>query len=113
MRLLCAADFEQVFEDARRSGGRALTVLARPSRRDRARLGLAVPRKQIATAVERNRVKRLIRESFRHHQALLEGLDVVVVARAALAGKSSEQVFRCLQRHWHEVSRRCRQPRPH
>jgi ribonuclease P protein component len=87
--------------------------LERPSGRARARLGLAVPRKQIRKAVERNRVKRLIRESFRQHQALLEGLDVVVVVRASLAEKSAERVFRCLDKHWLHVSGRCRQAEPH
>lgn len=113
MRLLSAADFERVFQRAERSSSKSLTVLARPSGRRRARLGLAVARKQIRKAVERNRVKRLIRESFRHHQALLEGLDVVVVVRAPLAAKSADGVRRCLDNHWQQLRRRCRQADPH
>ena len=108
MRLLSAADFERVFQHAERSSSKSLTVLARPSGRLRARLGLAVPRRQIRKAVERNRVKRLIRESFRQHQALLEGLDVVVVVRGPLAEKSTERVFRCLDNHWQQLGRRGR-----
>jgi len=44
---------------------------------DYARLGMIVPKKILATAVARNRVKRLIREAFRLNQSELKGLDVV------------------------------------
>ena len=107
MRLLTAGDYERVFERAQKSGGKALTVLARRSDREWARLGLAIPRKQIRKSVERNRVKRLIRESFRRHQDVLRGLDVVVIGRSDLAQKSSQQLIRCLEKHWQIISARC------
>jgi ribonuclease P protein component len=63
-----------------------LDLLAAPNGLSYARLGLIVPKKIIATAVGRNRVKRLIRESFRLNQAELIGLDVV----ARIKSKSQE-----------------------
>jgi ribonuclease P protein component len=54
-----------------------LDLLAAPNGLNYPRLGLIVPKKIISTAVGRNRVKRLIRESFRLNQADLAGLDVV------------------------------------
>lgn len=107
-RLLTASDYERVFQQPQRSSGKALTVLARPSGRASARLGLAIARKQIRRAVDRNRVKRLIRESFRRHQELLHGLDVVVIGRSALLEKDSCGIFACLENHWQRVSERCR-----
>jgi ribonuclease P protein component len=71
-------------------------------------LGLAIPRKQIRRAVHRNRLKRLIRESFRRHQALLRGLDVVVIGRRDLLEQNSQRVFACLENHWRLVSERCK-----
>ena len=108
MRLLTARDFERVFQYPQRSSGSAITVLARPSGHVGARLGLAIARKQFRRAVDRNRVKRIIRESFRRHQALLAGLDVVVIGRRVLLEKSTAGVLRCLERHWHRVSERCK-----
>jgi ribonuclease P protein component len=43
-----------------------------------ARLGLIVPKRHLSLAVDRNRVKRMIREWFRHRQSSLEGRDVLV-----------------------------------
>lgn len=63
-----------------------LDLLAAPNGLDFGRLGLIVPKKIISTAVGRNRVKRLIRESFRLNQAELVGLDVV----ARIKSKSQE-----------------------
>jgi len=108
MRLLTASDYERVFQNPQKSSGKALTVLARRSDREPARLGLAIPRKQIRRAVERNRIKRLIRESFRRHQELLYGLDVVVIGRSGLMKKNTQAVFECLEKHWRQVSARCR-----
>jgi ribonuclease P protein component len=106
-RLLTASDYQRVFQHPQKSSGKALTVLARASGCESARLGLAIPRKKIRRAVDRNRVKRLIRESFRRHQDLLRGLDVVVIGRSDLVKKNTQEVFECLENHWRQVSERC------
>jgi len=54
-----------------------IDLLAAPNGLDYSRLGMIVPKKILATAVARNRVKRLIRESFRLNQCELAGLDIV------------------------------------
>ncbi|MFC0676455.1 ribonuclease P protein component [Lysobacter korlensis] len=60
------------------------------SPRAEARLGLAVSRKVDARAVVRNRIKRQLRDSFRHHRAWLAPGDYVVVARPGAAALASE-----------------------
>ena len=59
-----------------------MDILAAPNGLTYSRLGMIVPKKIIATAVARNRVKRLIRESFRLNQSELAGLDVVARVRS-------------------------------
>jgi ribonuclease P protein component len=63
-------------------------VIARPNGLGRARLGLAVGVRAAGNAVNRNRVKRVVREAFRHIHQELPAVDLVVNARPA-AGKAS------------------------
>ncbi len=58
--------------------GSFLEVLAKPNRLGWARLGLIVPKRILPHAVDRNRVKRQIREAFRHVQHELGDLDTIV-----------------------------------
>ena len=52
--------------------------------RNQSRLGLVVSKKNISKAVERNRVKRVIRESFRKNKTLIPNLDVVILIRKGI-----------------------------
>jgi ribonuclease P protein component len=72
-----------------------------------ARLGLAVARKRIARAHERNHIKRLVRESFRLHQGGLGGFDFVVMAQARLAAADDPSRRRSLAWHWTQLATRC------
>jgi ribonuclease P protein component len=80
-RLTNAAAFAAVF--AHRCVGRSehLTVSAKPGVPDLGRLGLALSRKVAARAVDRNYMKRVIREAFRCHAMHYAGMDVVVTPR--------------------------------
>jgi ribonuclease P protein component len=81
-RLTRSADFERVYRQGRSHGNRYLVVYAFPRAGEgEARLGVSVSRK-VGGAVDRNRVKRLLREAFSEcAESLPEGHDVVVVAR--------------------------------
>jgi ribonuclease P protein component len=70
-----------VFAAPRRSSDRYFTVLVRDNAGSHARLGLAVAKKRVRLAVGRNRIKRLVRESFRHNAHLLGAVDVIVLSR--------------------------------
>lgn len=67
------------------------------------RLGLVVSRKVSARAVERNRIKRLIRESYRTCAADLSGLDVVVLARQAATRLDNNSFLKEIGKHWHNI----------
>jgi len=55
--------------------------------------------------VRRNRLKRLIRESFRHNVEMLDGLDVVVLGKASANHKDNKELSGVLKRHWKELER--------
>jgi ribonuclease P protein component len=82
MRLSRSADFDRVFRHGRSHAGREFVLYVFPSgESEEPRLGLSVSRK-VGGAVERNRVKRLLREAFALEASRLPvGTDAVVVAR--------------------------------
>lgn len=87
-------EFSSVFRFRCVGGGAGLDVLAAPNGLDHARLGLIIPKKIIATSVGRNRVKRLLREGFRLHQAELTGLDVVARLKSRVPEDALTGTFR-------------------
>lgn len=90
-RLLTPADFKYTFDntDYRYSTSTFLILVSDRQKNDQhtchvARLGLVVAKKHLKRAVDRNRFKRVARDSFRLNQHALEGLDCVVLARSGV-----------------------------
>lgn len=80
-RLLNADDYQAVFNHSRfKVSCRHFLILAAPSKGPVSRLGLIVAKKNVSRAVQRNRIKRLIREWFRHVH-LPVAVDLVVLVR--------------------------------
>lgn len=105
LRLTDSTQFGQVFGNSRRSGDHLFTVLYRPNGLRYARLGLAIAKKRVRRAVGRNRLKRLIRESFRGAQQQLIGRDIVIMARHNADSASNAELFASLRGHWQSMTR--------
>jgi len=106
-RLLKPDEYRRVFNDGLRSADGRFLVLASPNNLDHARLGLAVSKKNCRRAVDRNRIKRLIRESFRCNQHLMKGLDLVVVTRQGIDQADNRDCLASLNHHWHRLAEKC------
>lgn len=89
-RLLTPQQFKAVFDSSsNKVPGKNVLLLARENQLEHPRLGLVIGKKSVKLAVERNRIKRQIRESFRHNQNILDGVDIVIVARRGIADLSN------------------------
>lgn len=77
-RLVNKADFDRVFAANQRAKTDYVVVMARPNEKSHPRLGMVIPKRLLARAVDRNRMKRCIRESFRLAWPELPACDFVV-----------------------------------
>jgi ribonuclease P protein component len=82
-------------------------VLGRTSGAVESRLGLAISRKVARHAVQRNRLKRIAREVFRHRRGALTGLDLVVLAKSAAVTASNAELRQSLEQHCEGLPNRC------
>ena len=99
-RLLSSSDFQQVFKNnSLRVSNRDVLVLAMLNGNQNSRLGLVIGKKNIPSAVGRNKVKRAIRETFRKNTFKIP-LDIIVIARQGAGILSSEQLNLLLNQSW-------------
>jgi ribonuclease P protein component len=105
-RLLTPRQFKAVFDSpGGKIPGKSVLLLARENGLDHPRIGMVIGKKSVKLSVERNRLKRLIRESFRQHQALLGGWDIVVVARKGIAESNNVEITRQFGKFWKRLQR--------
>lgn len=108
-RLTDKRAFREIFEKPFVVSDPCFKILARPNGQDCPRLGLAVSRKVDRRAVQRNRLKRLVRESFKQHIATEAGAraaDYMVLPRPLAVTISNQEIFERLARLWNNVSRK-------
>ena len=105
-RLLTPRHFKAVFDSPTgKVPGKNLLLLARNNDLDHPRLGLVIGKKSVKLSVERNRLKRLMRESFRHHQDNLVGWDIVIIARKGLGDVESPELIQHFGKLWKRLAR--------
>ncbi|QFY89306.1 ribonuclease P protein component [Magnetovirga frankeli] len=102
-RLTKTGEFNRVFLARNRIQDRLFSLVYAISDQERARLGLAIAKKNLRRAVDRNRVKRLTRESFRQSWGDLPALDIVVLAKKEVRLASNKQIFQSLESFWQKL----------
>ncbi len=105
-RLLQAAEFQKVFDAATykiHQSGFMLLASAHPTS---ARLGFVVAKRKVRRAHERNRIKRLARESFRLNQAQLPALDIILMAKADALSLSNAELHDQLRKAWRALAKK-------
>jgi ribonuclease P protein component len=106
-RVLRKVDFEAIYRHGRRHGNSHFSLTVHPNELATARLGMAIAARTVGKAVSRNRLRRIIRESFRCVREDLPSVDIIVGARAAARDASASELRTSLERLWNKVLSRC------
>lgn len=101
-RLLNKTDYDHVFEQAKKFVTGDFVLLYRENDLGYARLGLALSKKMIAKAHDRNRIKRLLRECFRQTQ--LPAVDIIFLARTGVAKQTNVGINSRLSKTWEKLT---------
>ena len=102
-RLRRKSEFDAAYARGRRFGNGFFAVTASSNDKHGARLGMAVAVRTAGNAVERNRLRRIVRESFRLHQHSLPALDFVVNARPKARGIPGAELHASLAELWTKI----------
>ena len=104
-RLSKPSEFRSVFNTNQRSIDSRFVVLAKRNGLEYSRLGLALSKNKIPLATRRNRIKRIVRESFRQNNIMLEDYDLVVLPQKNVENSDKESLWKSLEKHWSKISR--------
>jgi ribonuclease P protein component len=107
LRLLTPTHFEYVFSKAIPAVSNQITLLGRFNGSKNPRLGITLAKKRVKHAHERNRLKRVIRESFRLQRHSFPNIDIVVVGKSGLDKLSNKELFALLEKLWKKLALRC------
>jgi ribonuclease P protein component len=102
-RLRRAADFAALRQNSGRLGGRFFNIRYGQNTAGTARLGLAISKRVSKRAVDRNRLKRLVRESFRRARLNLPAVDMLVVARDQALAQPGSVLLADLDMLWKKL----------
>jgi ribonuclease P protein component len=98
-----------VFDDVQlKVPDQPLLILSRPNDLDQARIGFVISKKNVRQAVKRNRVRRIIRESFRLNQHDLPAVDIVILARKGLGEMENQDVHKLMKKCWSRLNSKSR-----
>jgi len=105
-RLLTPRDYARVFDNVQiRVPHRNFLILATLNSEQHPRIGLVFSKKNLKLAVQRNRIKRRIRETFRL-QPDLPPLDIIVLGRRGLADIDNAKLNELLDDLWSRLRRK-------
>ena len=99
-KLLTADQYKHVFSKSQRFGNKSFTLLARENNLGYPRLGLAISKKSVKYAVDRNSIKRIFRENFRLHQHELPSIDIIAMCKPNVLSLESNEMHKQIETQW-------------
>ena len=105
-RLLTPRAFAEVLDKRLSGRSRYFRYSIAPNNLGIPRLGITVSRKVSKLAAQRNRIKRQLKEYFRHNRQKTCGYDLVVMSIAGTADKSNKEIQNDLRQLWSQLEKR-------
>lgn len=105
-RLRNPKEYKRVWNQAKRINAPCMSIFVRENDLGFPRLGLSLAKKNIRKAVDRNRLKRVARETFRLQQAKIGGFDTIVVIYKGAELLTPAEQYRSLQALWEKLATR-------
>jgi ribonuclease P protein component len=102
-RLTSKAEYQALFDKSTKINQPYLLMLFKTNQKLYARLGLAIGKRVVNNAVDRNKIKRVIRESFRGSQKKLQGLDIIILARQKCGELSKKKLREGIEQLWKKL----------
>ena len=99
-KLLTADHYKHVFRKSQRFGNKSFTLLVRMNDLGYPRLGLAISKKSVKYAVDRNRIKRIFRESFRLHQNEIPNVDIIAMCKPNVLSLERHEMHKQIELQW-------------
>jgi ribonuclease P protein component len=107
LRLRSKLQFDAIYAGGRRIDDRFFALRIKPNGLGHPRVGLAVAVKTAGNAVKRNRLRRMVRESFRLNQFELPAVDIVVAAKFPASEAPVTSLRASLATLWKRVASTC------
>ena len=106
-RIRRAAEFQIVFKQGKRLFEACFLCYVLKTDRDYARLGVVTNKRNCRLATDRNRIRRQIREQFRHIQHQLAGMDVVIALKSSVEKITDQEQAQCIEKLLSQLVARC------
>lgn len=108
LRLKRASEYQAVFKTGKKLTSPYFSIINKDNQLSDSRLGIIVSKKSVRKAVDRNRIKRIIRESFRLNYQFLPKLDIVIVSYSAIMTINKHQLHTQLDKQWLKLATVCK-----
>ena len=103
-KLGSTAEYQRVFKQNKSVRDQYWLILYSPNDSNSAQLGIAISKKNVKKAVQRNRIKRIIRETFRQNRKALGSMDIVVLARSGIGNKTNRELNATITKQWQKLA---------
>ena len=102
-RLLNSAQYKTVLRKGKKLFSPLFILFILPNNQKKSRIGITVSKKVSKRAIDRNRIKRQVRETFRINQHAGPGFDAVLIANAAAGKKDNKVIRQALEQVWQKA----------